>query len=270
MSLQGISALITGATSEIGEAVATRFADEGADVVISGRNLARGMEFSSRLADVSRVRAKFVRADLATPSGPLELAQAAEDWLGGVDVLVNAAGAWAGLPGPSAALSGAALDAIFTVNLKAPFVLSTALMPLMANRGGGSIVNISSAIAERGYPGFAAYAASKAALEAVTRSWAAKFGRSGVRVNAVSPGVILTDKTIIAREELAGLCSLFGLRRYGIPEEVASAVAFLAGPQSRYVTGTTLRVDGGMLQTLELDGRSKRLFQCTRSARPAG
>jgi NAD(P)-dependent dehydrogenase (short-subunit alcohol dehydrogenase family) len=138
---------------------------------------------------------------------------------------------------------------MFALNVRGPFLLSTNLMEKMAVRGHGAVINVTSAAAYRGYPGLAAYGAVKAALESLTKSWAAEFGGSGIRINSVSPGQILTPGIPITSEEFNRVCSHHGLGRHGFPEDVADAVAFLAGKDASYLSGSVLHVDGGMLQT---------------------
>lgn len=246
MNLRGTRALITGATSGIGEAIAVRLASEGAIVVASGRNVDRGSALIDRLPANENGTHRFIPADLETVDGPTALASAAEEYLGGVDILVNNAGVW--LHGPSSDVDRHTLESLFRVNFFAPYLLSIALIPKMAERGNGAIVNITSSNAYRGFPGFAAYGASKAALDSLTKAWAAEFGKQGVRINAVSPGAVLTPGAR-SPSELAAFSAVFGLGRYGEPDEVAALVAFLVGPDGRYIHGSTVHIDGGLVET---------------------
>ena len=239
MSIQAARVLVTGSTSGIGEAIATRFASDGAHVVVTGRDGRRGQLVAERLGR----RTTFVAADLSTLDGPAALATAAEERLGGVDVLVNNAGVYAFAASPD--IGGDAFDAMFTLNVRGAYLLTTALLPLMARRGSGAVVNITTAAAYQGFPGAAAYGASKAALDLLTKAWAAEFGRFGVRVNAVSPGPVHTPGTSAGAEALDDLARGFVAGRAGTTEEVAAAVAFLAGTEAAYIHGATLHVDGG-------------------------
>ena len=239
MSFEGCRVLVTGSTSGIGEAIATRFADDGAHVVVTGRDEPRGRAVAARLGG----RATFIAADLSTLDGPSALADAAEKRLGGVDVLVNNAGVYSFAASPD--IGGDAFDAMFTLNVRGAYLLTTALLPRMAERGQGAVVNITTAAAYQGFPGAAAYGASKAALDLLTKAWAAEFGRFGVRVNAVSPGPVHTPGTAAGADALDALASSFVAGRAGTTDEVAAAVAFLAGPEAGYIHGTTLHVDGG-------------------------
>jgi len=240
--------LVTGSTSGIGESIAARFAKEGADTVITGRDRPRGEAVAARLSALGPGRSRFIAADLATPDGPLSLAHSAEEWLNGVDVVVNNAAT--GVSGASEAISSEDWNAIFALNVRGPYLLSTALMLRMEERGSGVVVNVTSSVAHRGWPGYAAYSASKSALEGLTRCWAATYGPSGVRVNAVAPGPVLTpllgDSTV---EDLAQFCSGYGQGRYGMPEDVAAMVVFLASAGADYIQGSTVHVDGGMAET---------------------
>jgi len=238
MSLEGTKVLVTGSTSGIGEAIAMRLASEGADTVVTGRDERRGAAVVERIHDKTGRPSTFVAADLATPEGPVELAAAAEDVLGGVDVLVNNAGVYTFAPSPQ--IGAEAFDAMFALNVR----------PLMAERGGGAVINITTAAAYRGFAGAAAYGASKAALDLCTKAWAAEFGRLGVRVNAVSPGPVHTPGTEGGAEALDHLAQGFVAGRACTTEEVAAAVSYLAGPEASYVHGTTLHVDGGAVAVL--------------------
>lgn len=250
MTLEGTRILVTGSTSGLGEAIAKRLASDGADVVVTGRDKRRGRAVAEAVAGLGPGRATFIAADLATLDGPPQLAREAERWLGGVDVLVNNAAIYVvdGVP-----IGAAELDGMFDLNVRGAFLLSTALMERMAERGHGSVVNITSPVAYRGYPGMAAYAGSKGALNALTRAWAAEYGPSGIRINSVSPGPVITPGVERALGEQTEEPSRVVLARTGVvagrigsEDDIAAAVALLAGREARYIHGTTLHVDGGM------------------------
>jgi NAD(P)-dependent dehydrogenase (short-subunit alcohol dehydrogenase family) len=234
--LQGQKALVTGATSGLGRAIALHLARDGAEVVVHGRDAARGAQTIEAIR-AGGGRARFVAADLSDPANIRRLAAAA----GEIDILVNNAGfaAW----GPTAEFDIATFDALFASNVRAPFYLVAALAPAMAARGTGSIINISSMAGRLGLSGGAAYGATKAALASLTRAWAAEFSPRGVRVNAVAAGPIYTRPE--ARELFDTLGATTPLNRAADPAEIAEVVAFLASPRASYVTGAIVAADGG-------------------------
>jgi NAD(P)-dependent dehydrogenase (short-subunit alcohol dehydrogenase family) len=236
------TALVTGATSGIGRATAIALAASGSHVAVSGRDKARGDQTVAAIRAAGG-RADFVPADLRDAVSATQLAAAAEAVLGHVDILVNNAGS--GAFGPTAGTTEAAFDELFALNVKVPYFLTSALAPGMAERGAGVIVNVSTMVAELGLDGMALYGSTKAALELLTKAWAAEFGPKGVRVNAVAPGPVSTEGTEGMREAQGYLASLAPARRLGTPEEVAAAVVYLASPEAAFTHGVVLPVDGG-------------------------
>jgi NAD(P)-dependent dehydrogenase (short-subunit alcohol dehydrogenase family) len=241
--LDGKTALVTGATSNIGRAIAEAFAAEGAHVVVSGRSARRGEEVVGAIR-ARGGRADFVRGDLdGSAAASRALAREAARVLGGrIDVLVNNAGIY---PGDTTdATDEETFDRVYAVNVKAPFFLTAAVAPAMVEAGGGAIVNLGSWIARLGVPVGALYSSTKGAVETLTRAWAAEFGPRGVRVNAISPGVVLApapEGTHVGEVMMRGTPA----DRMGSPEAVASAAVYLAGDESSFVHGTVLDVDGG-------------------------
>jgi NAD(P)-dependent dehydrogenase (short-subunit alcohol dehydrogenase family) len=240
-SFDGRTALVTGSTSGIGRATADALAARGAHVIVSGRDRLRGEQAVTALRGAGAA-ADFVAADLATPAGVRSLAERALQITGRVDVLVNNAGIYSF--GPTASRTETDVDAIYGLNVKAPFFLVQALVPHMVGRGSGAVVNILTGAAHRGSTAAGLYGSSKAALLLLTKGWAAEFGPDGVRVNAVSPGMIRTEGTS-GGAGLEPVAATIPARRLGDPHEVAAAVAFLASDDAAYVHGAVLPVDGG-------------------------
>ena len=234
--LEGLSALVTGATSGIGKAAAEELGRRGAEIVVHGRDASRGSAVAGTITAAGG-KARFVAADLIDRAQLDHLA----DQAGAVDVLVNNAGfSWFG---PTAELDVATFDRLFAANVRAAYFLVAALAPKMAARGSGSIINIASMAGQIGLAGGAAYGATKAALAAMTRSWAAEFSPTGVRVNAIAAGPVLTSGAAPARTEALGATTL--LSRAARASEIASVIAFLASPQASYITGAVIAADGG-------------------------
>jgi len=238
-ALQGQTALVTGATSGIGAAIALSLARQGAGIVLHGRDEARGAAAVKEITSAGG-KARFVAADLTDVQDTLRLADEAGD----VDILVNNAGLYEFAP--TAATGAASFDRHIAVNTRAPFLLVGALAPGMAERGHGSIVLVGSSAARQPAPVGAAYGASKAGAEILVRYWATEFGPSGVRVNAVSPGPVHTEGTVaMLGEHISALDMTNARGRAGLPGEIADIVAFLVSDVSSYVNGAVLFADGG-------------------------
>ncbi|HEV7974439.1 SDR family oxidoreductase [Amycolatopsis sp.] len=230
------TALVTGATSGIGRAIATHLGKAGLDVVVHGRDSVRGAETVDAITAAGG-KARFVAADLTDTADVQRMARE----MGDVDVLVNNGGFSAF--SPSADLDVETFDSLFAANVRAPFLLVAAFAPGMAAKGQGSIINIGSMAGELGLPGGAAYGGTKGALSSMTRAWAAEFSPQNVRVNLVAPGPVYTDGT--DADFIKQLGTTTALDRGADPEEIAEVVGFLASPKASYVTGAILAADGG-------------------------
>jgi NAD(P)-dependent dehydrogenase (short-subunit alcohol dehydrogenase family) len=234
--LEGVSALVTGASSGIGRAAAEDLARHGAEVIVHGRDAGRGSAVVDHIT-AEGGKARFVAADLSDVAQLDDLAGQA----GGVDVLVNNAGiSWFG---PTADLDVTTFDRLFAANVRAPYFLVAALAPKMAARGSGSIINVGSQASQIGMPGGAAYGATKGALASMTRSWAAEFSPAGVRVNTVVSGPVYTPIQSAEQSEAVGATTI--MARAAQPDEIASVIVFLASPKASYITGAVIAADGG-------------------------
>jgi NAD(P)-dependent dehydrogenase (short-subunit alcohol dehydrogenase family) len=236
MELASKKALITGGTAGIGLACARLMSREGASVIVTGRDAERGKAAAASIDGGVR----FVEADLADIESVRSLVEQAGD----IDILVNNAASF-----PAALTVDQGLDTFektFDTNVRGTYFLTAGLVPRMLERGHGSIINVTTMVANKGVPGAGAYSASKAAVESLARTWAAEFGSRQVRVNSVAPGPTKTEGVEAewgeTNEELG---RALPLGRTAKPEEIAEAVLFLASPRSTFVTGSVLHVDGG-------------------------
>jgi NAD(P)-dependent dehydrogenase (short-subunit alcohol dehydrogenase family) len=242
--LSGRTALVTGSTGGLGAAIATALAAEGAFVVVSGRDRARGKGVVAGI-ESSGGRAAFVAADLGLGTDEVQrLAQEATAAGGHLDILVNNA-ALLLFPMPTAGVPEQLIRDAFAVNVTAPFLLTGIVASAMAQRGHGAIINIGSINGLVGMGGSALYGASKAAIHSLTKSWADEYGPAGVRVNTVAPGPSMTERNAEFADHVAPLLARIPSRRMSEPSEVAAAVVFLAGDDASNIHGATLSVDGG-------------------------
>lgn len=242
MRLQGKTALITGGTSGIGRAIADAFTREGARVVITGRDAARG-QAAVREITMAGGTATFIQSDVSSLDDVRDLAREAVEVLGQIDILVNNAGIYRFAP--AAQTDEANFDAMMAINVKGPFFLTAALAPGMMERGSGKIINITTMVAYFGLPGAAAYGASKAAVDLLTKAWAAEYGPRGVNVNAISPGPVRTEGAVLLGDVPEQLAAQSPAGRTADPREIAALAVYLASDDAAYVHGATIPVDGG-------------------------
>ncbi len=242
--LDGKVAVVTGASRGIGEASARALDGAGARVVLTGRTTAD----LERVADELLHDPVVLTADLAPAGAGTDLARRILNEVDGVDVLVNNAGI--PMRRTPAQLTEADFDLVFSINVRSLAMLSIGLAPSMIARGGGSVINISSVASVHGPLGRVAYSGTKGAVDAMTRALAADWGPDGIRVNSIAPGLIATAIWEEARNNVPGLiddlAGQIALKRWGFGDDIADVVLFFASDASRYVTGETLVVDGGL------------------------
>jgi NAD(P)-dependent dehydrogenase (short-subunit alcohol dehydrogenase family) len=237
------TALVTGATSGIGRAVANKLAELGIHVLVVGRNEERGEKTTAAIRAAGG-KADFIQSDLRDASSARAVARrAVELGNGHVDILINNAGIYPF--GPTHETSEESFDKVYSLNVKVPYFLVAELAPLMAKRGKGAIVNLSTMVADYGMFGMSVYGSSKAAINLLTKVWAAEYGPSGVRVNAVSPGPTRTEGTDSLGEGLQQLAAQAPAGRPAKAEEIAEAIVFLATDRASFIHGAKLAVDGG-------------------------
>jgi NAD(P)-dependent dehydrogenase (short-subunit alcohol dehydrogenase family) len=245
--LEGKIAIVTGGIAGIGEAVAKRFADEGAAVVITGR---RQAELDRVLSGIRQTKGKglCVAGSVSEETHVREVTQRTLDTFGRIDILVNNAGIGAFGKRIHETDDGIWAE-MLDVNLTGVFRMTRAVVPHMLKQGSGAIVNISSVASLVGIPGAPAYAASKGGLDAMTRALAVDYAKDGIRCNVVNPGLIDTPMAapLMANPGmLEPILSHYAIRRPGTSEEVANMVLYLASDEARWVTGGTFTIDGGM------------------------
>jgi NAD(P)-dependent dehydrogenase (short-subunit alcohol dehydrogenase family) len=256
--LRGRVALVTGGSSGFGEAVAYRFAEEGAHVAVAGRDAARTLAVSEKAAVRARaagheVQVSTVLGDVSVVADCRRLVDETVDRHGRLDILVNSAGVW--LEKPILATSEEDWDWCIDICLKGTYFMCREALRHMLPRRSGVVVNIASDSGIHGEPGAAVYSAAKAGVVMLTRSLAIDHGPDGIRITSVSPATFETPmlaRTTAAAQDpaayargLAARRDAYPLRRYGRPEELASAVAFLASDEASFMAGQTLVLDGG-------------------------
>jgi len=242
------AAIVTGASSGIGRATAKRLAKDGCHILAVGRDESALQSVCQEIAAAGGV-AHSLSVDVTSADGPARIVAKAIQMFGRIDVLVNAAGIIAS--GTVAATTDAGWDSMMDVNVRAPFrLIREASAAITAAKG--AIVNVSSVTGTRAFPGVAAYCVSKAAVDQLTRVAALEMAASGVRVNAVNPGVVVTNlhrrsgmDDVKYEAFLERAKETHPMGRPGTPDDVADAIAFLAAPTTEWITGMTVNVDGG-------------------------
>jgi NAD(P)-dependent dehydrogenase (short-subunit alcohol dehydrogenase family) len=243
--LENKIALVTGGTSGIGRATAITFAREGAKVVVAGRRQEEGNAVVEEIKSLGG-EAIFVQTDVSEESQVTRLIDTTVSQFGRLDVLFNNAGVEGQFGVPLHENTNENYDHIFNINVKGLFWTQKYAVQAMLKTGGGSIVNTSSIGGQIGFAGASVYAASKHAVEGLTKTSALELAKSGVRINAVAPGAIKTDMADRALgDHQEYVASLHPVGRLGLPQEVAEAVLFLASDRASFITGQSLAVDGG-------------------------
>ena len=248
MLFAGKTVIVTGATSGIGRAAAEAFGREAASVVVVGRKEDVVAEVASAI-EKNGGRAARCAADVNDDDAPARIVRAATDQFGGIDVLVNAAGIIASAPLEST--TDEAWDTMMDINLRAPFRLMREALPHLKTRK-GTVINVSSVNGLRSFAGVLAYCVSKAAVDHLTRCAALELAPIGVRVNAVNPGVTVTNLHRRSGMDEARYAAFLErskethpLGRPGRPDDVASLILFLASDRASWMTGETIPIDGG-------------------------
>ncbi|MEM9469053.1 MAG: 3-oxoacyl-[acyl-carrier-protein] reductase [Pseudomonadota bacterium] len=243
--LSGKTALITGATGGIGGEIAKALHAQGAVVALSGRNKEKLDALASDLKSTGGSNVHEIVADLSNSDGIAQLIKDAEEAMGQIDILVNNAGLTR--DNLSMRMKDEEWDEVIDVNLTAPFKLAKACQRGMMKRRFGRIVNISSVVGTTGNPGQCNYVASKAGMSGWTKAMGMEVASRGITVNCVAPGFIATAMTeALNDDQKEKINSTIPMSRMGTPNEIASAVVYLASDEAAYITGATIHVNGGM------------------------
>jgi 3-oxoacyl-[acyl-carrier protein] reductase len=244
MKLDGKVALITGGASGIGKVTAKKFLQEGAKVVISDFNAEAGTATINELENYGQIT--FIHTDVSDTDQIKLMVRKTIDTYKKIDILVNNAGIT--IDGLLTKMNEDSWEKVISVNLTGVFKCTKEVVPIMLEQGSGVILNASSVVGIHGNIGQTNYAATKAGVIGLTKSWAKEFGPKGIRVNAVAPGFIVTDMTAKVPQKILDLMEeKTPLRKLGKPEDIAAAYLFLASDDASYINGTILSVDGGLV-----------------------
>jgi NAD(P)-dependent dehydrogenase (short-subunit alcohol dehydrogenase family) len=246
-ALAGKVAAVTGAAQGLGAAFALALAKEGADVIVGD---VASTDATCAALRAAGGRAQGVTLDVTQPESVRQFAQAAIDAFGRIDILVNNAAISGAIQLKSLVdVSSEEWDRVMTVNVRGTFECTKAIAPLMKANGYGKIINLASGTAIKGSPGLPHYVASKGAIISLTRASAREFGVDGIRVNALAPGLTMSDgmkgNPSWSNDVIANNVASRALKREAVPQDLLGALIFLASPASDFVTGQTLSVDGG-------------------------
>ena len=245
-NLQGKVALVTGTSRGLGQYFARALAQAGADIAMTSRDVAKLAPFRQEIEALGR-KTCAVALDVSNQESIRQAIAAVEAQMGSIDILVNNAGC--NIRKPALEVSWEDWNTILDTNLRGTFFTSQAVAPGMIKRGYGRIINVGSVTCVAGYAGLAPYGASRGGVKQLTMSLAEDWGRQGVTVNCLAPGWFKTAQNAVlyeSREWVEYLCDRIPLKRPGSPDDLAGPVVFLASEESRYVTGQTLLVDGGI------------------------
>lgn len=244
MRLSEKVAIITGAANGLGLEAARVFLREGAKVALVDYDTIAGEQRVSELQ--AEGEATFYQVDVSNQSQVVEMVQMVKERFGQIDILINNAGITK--DNMLLKMSSEDFQKVMDINVNGVFNCTQAVVPHMLEQGAGKIINTSSVSGVYGNVGQTNYAASKAAVVGMTKSWAKEFGRKGINVNAVAPGFVETSMVATVPEKvIQGLLQVIPLQRLGKPSDIANAYLFLASDESDYVNGTVLHVDGGIM-----------------------
>ena len=244
MRLEGKVALITGGANGIGKVTAKRFLIEGATVVISDINEELGINTVGELQQYGEIT--FIQADVSNTEQVEKMVNSIVETYKTIDILINNAGIT--IDGMLTKMDESSWEKVLSVNLSGVFKCTKAVVPIMLEKGSGVILNASSVVGIHGNIGQTNYAATKAGVIGLTKSWAKEFGAKGIRVNAVAPGFIATDMTATIPQKLLDVMEYkTPLKKLGKPDDIAAAYLYLASDDASFVTGTILNVDGGLV-----------------------
>lgn len=244
MRLEGKIAIITGAANGLGLEAARLFLREGAKVALVDYDLTTGEQRTAELQ--AEGEAAFYQVDVANQEKVVEMVSMVKERFGKIDILINNAGITK--DNMLLKMSGEDFQKVMDVNVNGVFNCTQAVVPHMLENGKGKIINTSSVSGVYGNVGQTNYAASKAAVVGMTKSWAKEFGRKNINVNAVAPGFVDTNMVATVPEKvIQGLLQVIPMQRLGKPSDIANAYLYLASDESDYVNGTVLHVDGGIM-----------------------